>query len=75
MESAKTRPCTYRNLVFQFIGESMHCPINCVEVISYSLGKKIMFIPHITYKNKLWISELNINNKTINKLEENTKFF
>lgn len=33
-----------------------------------------MFISYIIYKNKLWISELNVNNKTINKLEENIVF-
>lgn len=52
MESAKTKLCTYRNLVFEFSGERMHCSMNWVKVICYQFGKTYIFIPHIIYKNK-----------------------
>lgn len=47
MESAKTKPCTYRNLIFKFSGERMHYSMNCVKVTGYPFGKICTFIPHI----------------------------
>lgn len=76
MESAETKPCTYRNLAFQFNGETMHYSVICIKVVTYPFGKIYIFIPHMIYKHKFCINkEPNVNNKTINALEENVVFW
>lgn len=75
MKSAETKPCTYRNLAFQFNGETMHYSVICIKVVTYPFGKIYIFIPHMIYKHKFCINkEPNVNNKTINALEENVVF-
>lgn len=53
MESVKTKPWTYRNLVFERCdGERRHYSMNCIKV---TIGKNT-FIPHIIYKNEFWMN-------------------
>lgn len=54
---------------FNFSRETMHYSIHCVKVICYPFGTTYVFILHIIYKNKFWITEPNIN-KTNNTFEE-----
>lgn len=43
VKSAETKTCTYRNLVFQFNGETTHYSVICIKVVSYPFGKKYIY--------------------------------